>query len=103
LINDIRVKNTSMNIITHNPFRILGLIGNATERELQKQISTIKAFARVGKTKSFNYDFEFVGDLFRNVDNIQQAANQIKSSKHTRNCIIHCFGSLITHLLMKLH
>ena len=69
-----------MNIIKHNPFRVLGLLGNSTERELQKQIGLIKAFARVGKTKSFDYDFEFIGDFTRNSDEIQQASNSIEQA-----------------------
>ncbi len=30
-----------MNVIRHNPYKTLGLFGNATEKELQKQIATI--------------------------------------------------------------
>ncbi len=69
-----------MNIIKQNPFRILGLTSNATEKELQRQISIIKAFTRVGKTKSFDYDFEFIGDFTRNSDEIQQASNSIEQA-----------------------
>ena len=47
-----------MNIIKQNPFRVLGLLGNSTERELQKQIGIIKRYAEIGKSKSFDYDFE---------------------------------------------
>lgn len=66
-----------MNIIKQNPFRILGLTGNATEKELQKQIGIIKRYAEVGKTKPFDYDFEFIGDFTRTSDEIQQASNSI--------------------------
>jgi len=69
-----------MNIITHNPFRILGLIGNSSERELQKQIGIIKRYAEIGKTKSFDYDFDFFGDFSRNLDDIQKAASQIEQA-----------------------
>ena len=69
-----------MNIIKQNPFRILGLTGNATEKELQKQIGIIKRYAEVGKTKSFDYDFEFIGDFTRNSDEIQQASNSIEQA-----------------------
>ena len=69
-----------MNIIKQNPFRILGLTGNATERELQKQISIIKRYAEVGKSKSFEYDFEFIGDFTRSFDDIQQASNKIEQA-----------------------
>lgn len=69
-----------MNIITQNPFRVLGLTSNATERELQKQIGIIKRYAEVGKTKSFDYDFEFIGDFYRNTDKIQEASNKIEQA-----------------------
>lgn len=69
-----------MNIITQNPFRVLGLTGNATEKELQKQIGIIKRYAEVGKTKSFDYDFDFIGDFERNTNEIQQASNKIEQA-----------------------
>ena len=69
-----------MNIITQNPFRILGLIANSSEKELQKQIGIIKRYAEVGKTKSFDYDFEFIGDFTRTSDEIQQASNSIEQA-----------------------
>ena len=70
-----------MNIITQNPFRILGLTGNASERELQKQIGIIKRFAEIGKSKTFDYDFEFMGDFSRNIDDINQAASKIEQAQ----------------------
>lgn len=69
-----------MNIIKQNPFRILGLTGNATEKELQKQIGIIKRYAEIGKSKSFDYDFEFIGDFTRSLDEIQQASNSIEQA-----------------------
>ena len=69
-----------MNIIKQNPFRILGLTGNATEKELQRQIGIIKRYAEVGKTKSFDYDFEFIGVLTRNSDELQEASNRIEQA-----------------------
>ena len=52
-----------MNIIKENPFRILGLTGNATERELQRQLAKIKAFSRVGKEIKLDYDLNFLGEI----------------------------------------
>jgi len=69
-----------MNIITQNPFRVLGLTGNATEKELQKQIGIIKRYAEVGKRKSFDYDFEFIGDFTRSAEEIQEASNRIEQA-----------------------
>ncbi len=69
-----------MPIIKHNPFRILGLTGNATEKELRKRISMLKRYAEVGKTKSFDYDFKFIGEFTRNSYEIQQASNSIEQA-----------------------
>ena len=69
-----------MSIVKQNPFRVLGLLGDSTERELQKQIATIKRFAEVGKTKSFDYDFEFLGAVSRDMDDIQHAARTIEQA-----------------------
>jgi predicted nucleic acid-binding Zn-ribbon protein len=70
-----------MNIIEQNPFRVLGLLGNSTEKELQKQIGTIKAFARVGKSKTFDYDFDLIGNLSRTTENVQLAACKIEQAQ----------------------
>ncbi len=72
-----------MDIIRQNPFRVLGVACNASERELQKQIAIIKRYAEIGKTKSFDYDIEILGELNRALDKIQQASNQIEQS-HNR-------------------
>jgi len=69
-----------MNIIRQNPFRILGLTGNSKERELQNQISILRRYAEIGKTKSFDYDFEFIGDFTRSAEEIQEASNRIEQA-----------------------
>ena len=69
-----------MKIIKQNPFRTLGLLGNASERELQRQIGIIKRYAEVGKTKSFDFDFSFIGDFSRTLEEIQQASSMIEQA-----------------------
>jgi len=69
-----------MNIIKENPFRILGLTGNATERELQRQLAKIKAFSRVGKEIKLDYDLNFLGEIERNEEAIQRASSQIEQA-----------------------
>lgn len=71
-----------MNAIKDNPFRTLGLFGNATEKELQKQIATIKRYAEVGKSKSFDYDFPFLGDFKREEQAVASAASKIEQAKN---------------------
>jgi hypothetical protein len=71
-----------MNAVKNNPYRTLGVFGNSTEKELQKQIATIKRFAEVGKSKSFDYDFPFFGDVVRSIDRVQEAASKIEQAKN---------------------
>ena len=70
-----------MNAITSNPYRILGLLSNSNERELQKQISIIKRYAEIGKSKSFDYDFPFLGDILREQNSIVDASSKIEQAK----------------------
>ncbi len=71
-----------MNAVRGNPYRTLGLFGNATEKELQKQIATIKRYAEVGKSKSFDYDFPFLGDFKREEQTVAAAASKIEQAKN---------------------
>lgn len=71
-----------MNPVKNNPYRTLGLFGNSSEKELQKQIATIKRFAEVGKSKSFDYDFPFWGNVVRNTEIVQDAASRIEQAKN---------------------
>lgn len=40
-----------MQIIKQNPYRVLGLMANSSERELQKQIAVIKRYSEIGNDK----------------------------------------------------
>ena len=71
-----------MNAVKNNPYRTLGLFGNSTEKELQKQIATIKRFAEVGKIKVFDYDFPFFGEVVRSTEMVQEAASKIEQAKN---------------------
>lgn len=71
-----------MNAVKNNPYRTLGLFGNSSEKELQKQIATIKRFAEVGKTKAFDYDFPFFGEVIRSTEKVQEAASRIEQAKN---------------------
>lgn len=70
-----------MGIIKQNPFRVLGLLSNSTERELQKQIGIMKRYAEIGKTKSFDYDLELIGNLTRTPEDIQLASSNIEQAQ----------------------
>ncbi|MBI9073346.1 MAG: hypothetical protein JEY94_17220 [Melioribacteraceae bacterium] len=70
-----------MGIIKQNPFRILGLTSEATERGIQKQIGIIKRYAEIGKSKTFDYDFNSLGEISRNLEDLQTAASKIEQAE----------------------
>lgn len=67
-----------MKLIIENPFRILGLPSNTSEKELQKQLSIIKRYSEIGKNITSDFDFSFLGKLERNQDKVSRAASQIE-------------------------
>ena len=44
-------------LVGKNPYRILGVYANATSKEVQKNLSRISAFAKVGRSEGFPTDF----------------------------------------------
>lgn len=69
-----------MDLIHENPFRILGLNANSTERELQKQIAKVKRYLDVGKTVHFPTDYQFLRIIERPMEAINQASGKIEQS-----------------------
>jgi len=67
-----------MLIINENPFRILGLPANSSEREIQKQIALIKRYSEIGKTPVTNFDMNYLGDFIRDKDNLSHAVSIIE-------------------------
>lgn len=47
-------------IITNNPYRVLGLPISSSERDITKRISDMKIYAEMGKIKTFETDFLFI-------------------------------------------
>ena len=74
-----------MSVIHNNPFRILGLMANATERELQKQIGIIKRHAEIGKAATFDTDYEFLEPMTRTLDDVQVATGKIEQGDKKRH------------------
>ncbi|MFA7122481.1 MAG: hypothetical protein WC212_00360 [Candidatus Delongbacteria bacterium] len=70
-----------MNIILENPYRVLGVSADAQEKDIQKQISTLKRFAEVGKSKESNLD-KFIGNYKRSVESIDSAVAQLQQSNN---------------------
>jgi hypothetical protein len=70
-----------MNLINNNPYRILALPLTASEREIAKQINTLSTYAEMGKSKSFDTDFQFLNPVFRTPYEIEEAKKQLEQSE----------------------
>ena len=67
-----------MNVITQNPFRVLGLLSNSSERIVQRQLTKINLHAGIGKVVSFDDDFSFLGSISRTATDVQKASSQLE-------------------------
>jgi tetratricopeptide (TPR) repeat protein len=70
-----------MQNITNNPYRIIGILSNATAKEIQSRKSKITAFAKVGKQITSDFDFPFFASIEREQDKIEKAFSAIQQSK----------------------
>lgn len=70
-----------MKIIHQNPFRIAGVLSNTTERELQRQKTKVKAYAKVGKEISSEYDFKILENITRTEETIDKAFSDIEQNQ----------------------
>lgn len=66
-----------MQLITQNPYHVLGLLADSNEREIEKQKAKIKAFQNVGKPIEFNSDLAFAGNPDRSPSAIEKALSSI--------------------------
>lgn len=69
-----------MKNIYQNPYRIIGILSNATAREIQARKGKIQAFIRVGKPVGSEYDFSFLKDITRNDTTITKAFSDIEQN-----------------------
>ena len=70
-----------MDLIHRNPFRILGLSVDATERDITKRISDLETAAEFGKNVSYDTDFPFLSNFERTPETIREAASRIESAE----------------------
>lgn len=69
-----------MKLIHENPYRIAGILSNATERELQRQQSKIKKFAKIGRESDSELDFNFLNPVSRSEENVTKAFSNIEQN-----------------------
>ena len=74
-----------MELIKNNPYRIAGILSNATERELQKQKTKIKAYSKVGKEIKSDYDFLILGNIDRTEDSVNKAFSNVEQNQDKVN------------------
>ena len=66
-----------MDIIFQNPFRVLGLSVNATDREIAKQIDDLSIYTEMGKAIEYGSDNFFSAKPVRTPESIQEAKQKI--------------------------
>lgn len=74
-----------MELIQNNPYRIAGILSNATAKELQKQKGKIKAFSKVGKEIISEFDFIFLNSIERTEQSIEKAFSNIEQNQDKVN------------------
>jgi sulfur transfer protein SufE len=60
-------------------------MANASERQLQKQIGIIKRYSEIGKTASFETDYQFLEPITRTIDDVQIATGKIEQGHKKRH------------------
>ena len=65
--------------MSQNPFRVISVVSNSGAKEIKKNLSKIKAFTKIGKSPSFQYDFSFLNlaDINRSEDVISRVENKL--------------------------
>jgi hypothetical protein len=67
-----------MKFIKSNPYRVIGLLSNTSEREIQKQKSKITKYISIGKQVETEYDFPFLGPVNRTEKTLNQAFSAVE-------------------------
>lgn len=68
-----------------NPYRIIGVLANASEKDLQQRKSKIQAFARIGKAIDSEFDFSFLPAIERSSEQIERAFASIEQAQDKIN------------------
>jgi len=65
--------------ISQNPYRTLGVVANAGIKPIQKNLSKLKAFSKIGKSYSLEYDLSFLNlsDIDRSEKVLTRIENKI--------------------------
>lgn len=67
-----------MGLVSENPFRLLGLPANASDKDIHRQLAMLNAYMRVGRKVETDFDLDFLGDLNRDENSVRDAASMIE-------------------------
>lgn len=70
-----------MQTIINNPYRIIGILSNTTEKDLLKQKTKIKRYSEVGKDITSELDFPFLSPIQRNSVVLDKAFSDIEQNQ----------------------
>lgn len=70
-----------MDLIHQNPFRILGLSVDASERDITKRISDLETATEFGKNITYDTDFPFLSTFERTTESVREAASRIETAE----------------------
>tara|TARA_B100002052_G_scaffold176089_1_gene160229 strand:- start:10887 stop:12329 length:1443 start_codon:yes stop_codon:yes gene_type:complete len=65
------------NLFSYNPYRIIGVPSNAGLKKIQKNLSVLRAYSKIGKNQNNDYDLNCLN--FSNNDNSQEIINNVES------------------------
>ena len=65
-------------MIKNNAYRILGVLANTSIKEIQKNLSKLKAHLSIGKELKLSFDNEFFGALTRDETVLKKAKNLLQ-------------------------
>jgi hypothetical protein len=88
-----------MQIITHNPYRILGILANASAREKERQLRQMKQYLEAEQQPPQNdYSFPALGTINRTLKNVTDAASKLNLDSDKMNAALFWFwkGNEIT-------
>lgn len=80
-----------MQLIQNNPYRVVGILSNASTKELEKQKGKIRAFAKVGKEIKSDYDFQILSTITRTEDSINKAFSNVEQNQDKVNFALFWF------------
>ena len=65
--------------LSKNPFRVISISSNSGQKIIQKNLSKLKAFSKIGKSKEFDYDLSFLNlaPIDRSFDIISKVESRI--------------------------